>query len=92
MSIILDVGVAPVRPTPPSPPRTRPPPGPGPCRVDQATCQNGQCISRDYLCDGETDCTDGSDESRCGRIFNLPQKLNVFLIKPIMLVKYLINI
>uniref|UniRef100_A0A672LAK0 Heparan sulfate proteoglycan 2 n=1 Tax=Sinocyclocheilus grahami TaxID=75366 RepID=A0A672LAK0_SINGR len=54
----------PVRPTPPTPPKTRPPPGPGPCRADQATCQNGQCISRDYVCDGETDCTDGSDEFR----------------------------
>ncbi|XP_073795137.1 basement membrane-specific heparan sulfate proteoglycan core protein isoform X12 [Danio rerio] len=60
------VGVAPLRPTQPTPPRPRPPPGPGPCRADQATCQNGQCISREYLCDGESDCTDGSDESRCG--------------------------
>ncbi|XP_034151976.1 basement membrane-specific heparan sulfate proteoglycan core protein isoform X5 [Esox lucius] len=46
------------------PPRTPAPPGP--CRVDQATCQNGQCVPRDYLCDGERDCSDGSDEIRCG--------------------------
>ncbi|KAJ8016910.1 hypothetical protein DPEC_G00012250 [Dallia pectoralis] len=45
-------------------PRTHAPPGP--CRVDQATCQNGQCVPRDYLCDGEKDCSDGSDELRCG--------------------------
>ncbi|XP_036068750.1 basement membrane-specific heparan sulfate proteoglycan core protein isoform X6 [Oryzias melastigma] len=36
------------------------------CRADQATCQSGGCISRDYLCDGEKDCPDGSDEFRCG--------------------------
>uniref|UniRef100_I3KIJ1 Heparan sulfate proteoglycan 2 n=1 Tax=Oreochromis niloticus TaxID=8128 RepID=I3KIJ1_ORENI len=43
------------------------PPGPrGPCRVDQATCQTGECIPRDYICDGQRDCPDGSDEFRCG--------------------------
>ncbi|XP_069039964.1 basement membrane-specific heparan sulfate proteoglycan core protein isoform X5 [Lepisosteus oculatus] len=49
-----------VRPEIPSPPIARP------CRVDEAVCQNGQCIPRDYLCDGERDCTDGSDEIKCG--------------------------
>eukprot|EP00063_Salmo_salar_P027465 XP_014002300.1 PREDICTED: basement membrane-specific heparan sulfate proteoglycan core protein isoform X17 [Salmo salar] len=59
-----------VTPTPPTtipikkPPR--PPGPPGPCKVDQATCQNGECVPRDYLCDGERDCSDGSDEFRCG--------------------------
>ncbi|XP_030623830.1 basement membrane-specific heparan sulfate proteoglycan core protein [Chanos chanos] len=56
-------------PPPPIPPKTTPVrvlPRPGPCRADQATCQNGECISRDYLCDGEKDCSDGSDELKCG--------------------------
>ncbi|MEE6482445.1 hypothetical protein FKM82_013243 [Ascaphus truei] len=36
------------------------------CRRDEARCPNGQCIPRDYLCDGEKDCKDGSDELSCG--------------------------
>ena len=39
----------------------------GRCRQDEATCTNGQCIPRDYLCDGEQDCSDGSDETSCGQ-------------------------
>lgn len=60
----------PVLTTPPTTTTTRKPPRPpsppGPCRVDQATCQSGECIPRDYICDGERDCSDGSDEFRCG--------------------------
>ncbi|EMP24866.1 Basement membrane-specific heparan sulfate proteoglycan core protein, partial [Chelonia mydas] len=37
-----------------------------PCRRDEAVCSNKQCIPRDYLCDGERDCLDGSDELSCG--------------------------
>ncbi|CAJ0956021.1 unnamed protein product [Ranitomeya imitator] len=33
---------------------------------EEARCPNGQCIPRDYLCDGERDCKDGSDELNCG--------------------------
>ncbi|XP_061908758.1 basement membrane-specific heparan sulfate proteoglycan core protein [Entelurus aequoreus] len=44
----------------------QPPVVPGLCRADQAKCQSGECIPRDYICDGERDCSDGSDELRCG--------------------------
>ncbi|CAI9563907.1 unnamed protein product, partial [Staurois parvus] len=66
--------------TPPPPVYTRPPvvattpfrhpkppiDEPRPCRREEARCPNGQCIPRDYLCDGERDCKDGSDELNCG--------------------------
>ncbi|XP_066462350.1 basement membrane-specific heparan sulfate proteoglycan core protein isoform X4 [Eleutherodactylus coqui] len=40
--------------------------GPRLCRREEARCPNGQCIPREYLCDGERDCKDGSDEINCG--------------------------
>ncbi|KAJ8369772.1 hypothetical protein SKAU_G00098000 [Synaphobranchus kaupii] len=58
-----------IPPTAAKPLPDRQPPQPpvgGPCKAGQATCQNGECIPRDYLCDGERDCTDGSDENKCG--------------------------
>ena len=32
------------------------------CPTGEWHCQNGKCIDEDYLCDGDNDCVDGSDE------------------------------
>ena len=39
------------------------------CDSDEFTCNSNTCISQTSVCDGVTDCDDGSDEWRsyCGR-------------------------
>lgn len=35
------------------------------CATDRYTCSNGQCIPKNWLCDGSDDCSDGGDEREC---------------------------
>ena len=35
------------------------------CSENQHTCEDGTCISTDYLCDGKYDCLDLADELNC---------------------------
>jgi len=46
---------------------TMTPPSPGHCQRGEVPCNNGVCIPLDYLCDGDYDCTDRSDEANCGQ-------------------------
>ncbi|KAF4529229.1 hypothetical protein B566_EDAN017203 [Ephemera danica] len=39
---------------------------PGGCKAFEFRCNDGQCIDLYLRCDGDRDCTDGSDEQLCG--------------------------
>ena len=39
-----------------------------PCTADELRCRNGKCVKRIWICDGEDDCEDGTDELTCGKI------------------------
>ncbi|XP_043088290.1 kunitz-type protease inhibitor 1a isoform X2 [Puntigrus tetrazona] len=38
------------------------------CGPDHFSCSNKCCIDKELECDGETQCTDGSDEAECSRL------------------------
>lgn len=35
------------------------------CKEDEFTCSNARCLHQRFLCDGEDNCGDGSDEASC---------------------------
>lgn len=41
------------------------PDGKKPCSKHSWSCASGECIFRQFVCDSEKDCEDGSDESNC---------------------------
>ncbi|KAM5247632.1 basement membrane-specific heparan sulfate proteoglycan core protein isoform 2-T2 [Ctenodactylus gundi] len=67
MSSVTTRPEAVVTPRPPHAQALLPDPArPRPCGPHDASCHNGQCVPVDYLCDGQEDCADGSDELDCG--------------------------
>ena len=40
--------------------------GPPTCAPDQFTCLNGECIDNNLVCNRDPDCSDASDEQKCG--------------------------
>jgi hypothetical protein len=38
------------------------------CEPKEFRCDTGQCIPEKWVCDGQSDCTDASDERKCGKL------------------------
>lgn len=45
------------------------------CQEGNLACGDGVCIERGLFCNGEKDCSDGSDENSCGESRILPRCL-----------------
>lgn len=49
------------------------------CSSNQFTCASGRCISKRWVCDGDDDCMDNSDEApelKCGQLLKWEMNCN----------------
>lgn len=52
------------------------------CRSDEFSCSSGMCIRLSWMCDGDNDCRDWSDEANCtGKHFDVFNNLLPSLLK-----------
>lgn len=49
------------------------------CRLGFTPCKDGsECVLYSHVCDGENDCSDGSDEDECASVCSIGMFLNNF--------------
>ncbi len=47
------------------------------CEGTQFSCQDGECIDSDMVCDGTEDCNTGLDEYNCGQVTGKRKGINL---------------
>lgn len=51
------------------------------CSIRQFRCADSKCIPLTWICDGETDCDDGSDENveKCNSKYSLKSRITIIV-------------
>jgi len=51
------------------------------CTPEQFTCHsgNGECVALTWMCDGNVDCSDGSDEAECSKLLHVDYFFHLYL-------------